>query len=176
MSVSGSYIKRIWGYSLKSFLIKVIHLINCRSTPKVVWSTYMYNDLVQHYNTALSQFLCDLFLCWFDLTGYDWLCSWFHGVCVSTSGEVNSSRATIHIFGSSRMFRVVSSVTFISGFVIIIIDSWYFINGWWTVIYFLIIDIEENTICLLSVYYCNSTTLHLILICRELPTNIGVVI
>ena len=41
-----------------------------------------YNDLLQQYNTSLSQFVCDLVLLWcvftytgFDLIGYDWLYS-----------------------------------------------------------------------------------------------------
>ena len=42
-----------------------------------------YNDLVQHYNTTLSQFVCDLVLVLvhgFNPIGYELLYSWFHGV------------------------------------------------------------------------------------------------
>ena len=52
-----------------------------------------------------SQVLCDVVLCvcvtytGFDLTGYDWLYSWFHDGCVTTAGEVYSSRVPIHTIG-----------------------------------------------------------------------------
>ena len=68
-----------------------------------------YSDLLQHYNTPLSQFLSDLVLCLcvsyigIDLTGYDWLYSWSHGGCVSKADEVYLSCATIHTLGFSEV-------------------------------------------------------------------------
>ena len=37
--------------------------------------------------------------CTCNLSGYDWLYSWFHGGCMSTAGEVYSSRRHIHTLG-----------------------------------------------------------------------------
>ena len=66
----------------------------------IFWIFWRYNDMLQHYNTPLSQFVCDLVLGWcmlhtmytrFDLNGYDGLYYWFHGGCAATTGEVYSS-------------------------------------------------------------------------------------
>ena len=73
------------GYSLQSFLIKV-HVLAMLAKLKIFFKfNDRYNDLLQYYNNPLSQFVCDLVLNGFDLTGYNLLYFWFHNRCVPTS-------------------------------------------------------------------------------------------
>ena len=77
------------------------------------WKFYgRYNDLLQHRNTPCSHIFVwssPLLMCitymytGFDLTGHDWLYSWFHGGYVATAGEVYSSCALFHTLGFSRL-------------------------------------------------------------------------
>ena len=87
-----------------------------------------YNHLLKY---PLSRFLCDLVICWcvFTYTGFgSWSYSLLYGGCVAKKGEVYSSLAPIRTLGFSRV-TVLSSVTFIHGFVMFI-DQIFYINGW----------------------------------------------
>ena len=67
-------------------------------SPLLMYITYMYNR--------------------FDQAECDWLYPLFYGRCVTTAGEVYSSRTPIYTLWFSRV-SVLSSVIFIPGFVII---------------------------------------------------------
>ena len=63
----------------------------------------IYNDLLQHYNTlpfAVFVWPSPLLMCVTSTyTGFDWIYSWFHGMCVATADAVYSCRHLLAHWG-----------------------------------------------------------------------------
>ena len=117
-------------------LIKVIHYIKL----KTYFRTFdgRYNDLLQHYNTPLfticmwpSPLLMCVTYIGFDLTGYDWLYSWFHGGCLATTGEVYSSYALIQKIWFSELVWLPRCLTHHSRLKFVLCSLFIIIMAYW---------------------------------------------